>query len=482
MAVAQPPRAQPQEAADLDAIARIEREALERSQLMDTAWYLTDVYGPRLTGSPHLRAAADYVIERLNAWGLDSPHLEAWGPFGPGWSNDRFAAIAVSPRAYPLTAYPKAWTPGTSGEVRAEAVIARIEDEADFERYRGRLEGKFVLTAPLATSPPPGPPLVGPRETNRLEFARKRMQFFVDEGVAALLEPSPGDGEQIVVGDGRLTGSFAAGMYPWPEAVAPQVVLSADHYNRIARTLERRVPVVLEMNIVNSYYSADPDSFNVIAEIPGHGNAQEVVMIGAHLDSWHAGTGATDNAAGCAVVLEAMRILKATGLKMRRTVRLALWAGSEQGLQGSRAYVARHFVDPTTSLVRPDHARLSAYFNVDNGTGAIRGLHVQGNEAAAPVFERWMAPFPRAGVTTVSIRSREGSDHVSFDAVGLPGFQFIQDPLDHETRTAHSNLDVYDRLQPADLAQNAVIVASFAYHAANREERIPRKPIPTGKP
>src|SRR5262249_18599158 len=263
----------------------------------------------------------------------------------------------------------------------------------------------------------------------RLEFSKKRMQFFLNEGVAALLEPSPHDGERLVVEDGRLTGSLATGTYPWPDPVAPQVVVSTDQYNRIARTLAKRVPVVLELNIVSSYYSAEADSFNVIADIPGHDGSDEVVMVGAHLDSWHAGTGATDNAAGCAIVLEAMRILKATGLRMRRTVRLALWAGSEQGLLGSRAYVARHFLDPITNLVRPEHATLSAYFNVDEGTGAIRGIYLQGNEAARPVLERWVSPFRRVGMTTLSIRSKEGSDHVSFDAVGLPGFHFIQDPL-----------------------------------------------------
>jgi hypothetical protein len=445
------------------------------------------------------------VVERLTAWGIPSARYERWGPFGPGWTNDRFVALALSPHSYPLTAYPKAWTPGTAGEVIADAVWAPVKTDADFQRYRGKLDGKFVLTAPLEEAVPesgdprrrylsaeleqltaPLPTAVrGPSEQTELAFARKRMEFFIGENVAALLEPSHGTRGTVVVGDGRLRDDAAlggAGFYPWPDAVAPQVVLATEQYNRIVRTLEKGIPVTLEMNIVNAYHPADADSVNVIAELPGSGAATDVVLIGAHLDSWHGGTGATDNAAGCAVMLEAMRILKATGLKMRRTVRLALWAGSEQGLLGSRAYVTYHFADPATMLVKPEHAGLSAYFNLDGGTGAIRGIYLQGNEAAQPILAKWMEPFRRVGMTTLSLRTREGSDHLSFDAVGLPAFHFIQDPLDYESRTRHSNMDVFDEIEAAALAENAVIVASLVYHAANRTAPLPRKAMPPPNP
>jgi len=489
---------------DLGAIDRIKKEAVERSHLMETAGHLTDVYGPRLTGSPQLKAAADFVLERLTAWGLQNARYERWGPFGPGWTNDRFVALALAPEASPLIGYSKAWTPGTPGDVIAEAVLAPVQDEKDLDRFRGKLRGKFVLTAAVQERPTgadggrptyspddlrrlttPAAPVSAGASSRELEFARKRMQFYIEEDAAVLLEPGRGGGGTVFVTDGRLRDEAAflgAGFYPWPDAVAPQVVIADEQYNRIARTLAKGIPVTLEMNVANSYLTAEPDSFNIVAEIPGTEAPSQVVMLGAHLDSWHAGTGATDDAAGCAVVLEAMRILKETGLKMRRTVRLALWTGSEQGLLGSRAYVATHFADAATMQLKPEHAGVSAYFNLDAGTGAIRGIFLQGNGAAAPVLDRWMAPFRNMGVTVLSPRTAPGSDHLSFDAVGLPAFHFVQDLLDYETRTRHSNMDVYDRLQSSDLIQNAVIVASFAYHAANANDLLPRKPVPPPNP
>jgi Zn-dependent M28 family amino/carboxypeptidase len=254
--------------------------------------------------------------------------------------------------------------------------------------------------------------------------------------------------------------------------------MAVEHYGRIWRMLDRNVPVRLEMDIQNKFFDDDQNSFNVVGEIRGTDKADEVVMLGAHFDSWHTGTGATDNAAGSAVMMEAMRILKATGLKMRRTVRMALWTGEEQGYLGSRAYVTQHFANRTDMALRPDHSKFSAYFNLDNGTGAIRGVYLQGNEAVAPIFQAWMQPFRNLGMTTLTIRGTGGTDHLAFDEVGLPGFQFIQDPIEYNSRTHHSNMDVYERLQAADLMKDAVIVASFAYHAANREERLPRKPLP----
>jgi hypothetical protein len=499
------PGAQGADTPDLGAIARIRDEATRRSQVMETARDLTDVFGPRLTGSPQLKAAAAYVLDRLKAWGFETSRYERWGPFGPGWTSDRFIGLALAPQFYPLQAYPKAWTPGTTGEVIADAVFAPVQSEADFAKYHGRLDGKFVLVAPVQPLPhtvidsrrkylptelaeleKPAPPAASPAdEKAALAFARKRMEFFINENVAALLEPGHGSRGTVHVGDGRLRDDMIVGgpgFYPWPDAVAPQVVLATEQYNRIARTLEKGIAVTLEMNIVNAYHPNEPDSVNVMADIPGTDPNAGAVMLGAHLDSWHAGTGATDNAAGSAIVLEAMRILQATGLKMKRTVRLALWTGSEQGLQGSRAYVTQHLADPAQMLPKPAHAALSAYFNLDGGAGAIRGVYLQGDVAAKPILSQWLEPFASAGATTLSPRTVAGSDHMPFDVVGIPAFHFIQDPLNYETQTRHSNLDVFEEMDGTDLTGNAVIVASLIYHAANRAEALPRKPLPSPSP
>ncbi len=297
------------------------------------------------------------------------------------------------------------------------------------------------------------------------------MAFLVSEGVAATLEPGRGDGGTVfVLGGGSRNAQD-------PPSV-PQIVVAVEHYNRLVRILDRKIPVTLEFDIRNTFHDADLNAFNVVAEIPGTDKADELVMLGAHFDSWHSGTGATDNAAGSAVMMEAMRILKATGLRLRRTVRLALWTGEEQGLLGSRAYVNEHFGSRQTLELKPGHQKLSGYFNVDNGTGAIRGVYLQGHETIAPIFSAWMEPFQNLGMTTLAIRSTGGTDHLAFNEVGLPGFQFIQDPIEYDSRTHHSNMDVYERLQAADMMKNAVIVASFVYHAANRDSLLPRKPLP----
>jgi Zn-dependent M28 family amino/carboxypeptidase len=289
--------------------------------------------------------------------------------------------------------------------------------------------------------------------------------------VIATIETSQGSGGTIFVQSG-------GGRNVTDPAVPPQIVMAVEHYGRIWRMLEKKIPVRIEMNVENRFYDGDVNSFNIIGEIPGSDKADELVMLGAHFDSWHTGTGATDNAAGSAAMLEAMRILKATGLKMRRTVRLALWTGEEEGLLGSRAYVTQHFADRKDMKVKPEHGKFTGYFNLDNGTGAIRGIYSQANEAIAPVFQAWMQPLRSLGMTTLSVRSTGGTDHLSFDAVGLPGFQFIQDPVEYNARTHHSNMDVYERIQAPDMMKNAVIVASFVYLAANRDEKLPRKPLP----
>ena len=499
---------QPVDRLDPDVVYRIKDEGLQRSKVMELAAYLTDVYGPRLTGSPDFTDGADWAQKTMREWGLANVHTETF-PFGRGWQNRKMFAQAVTPRNYPLIAYPKAWTPGTNGLVTGEAVLVSINSDADFATWKGKLKGRFVLLArpraldarfepqarrytdaqltELETVPqrrfgaPGGPP---PNASAARDLAARTTQFWIDEGVAALLEPSRGDGGGTLFVQGGSTlfvqggGSRNAADPPVPA----QVVLATEQYNRIARTLELKVPLTLRMDIDNQFLDADLNGYNVIAELPGTDKAGEVVMLGAHFDSWHTGTSATDNAAGSAVMMEAMRILKTAGIPLRRTVRVALWGGEEQGLVGSRAYVKAHFGDPATRQRTPEHATLSGYFNVDNGTGQIRGVYLQGNEAIGPLFRSWMEPFRNLGMTTVTIRNTGGTDHQAFDAVGLPGFQFIQDEVEYNARTHHSNMDVYERLQPNDLMQNAVIVASFVAQAANRDQLLPRKPQPNAQP
>ena len=493
------------EKVDLDAIYRIKEEGLQRSKVMEITRYLTDVYGPRLTGSPNIKQASDWAEKTMKEWGLANIHVEAF-PFGRGWQNQRFVAMAVTPRVYPLIGFPRAWSAGTAGPVTGEAVLAIIQSDRDLDTWRGKLRGKFVLTAPMrqvaARLQPLGsrftdqeltdlsrqpttagrgrgaPPAGGPPNPNPQEFARKLAQFFLDEGVAALVQPSNnGDGGTFFV---QAVANVSRDPKTPPQV--PQVILAIEHYGRIFRTLEKKIPVTLQMDIDNAFYDSDLNAYNIVAELPGTDKADEIVMLGAHFDSWHAGTGATDNAAGSAVMMEAMRILKTSGLRLRRTVRLALWSAEEEGLLGSAAYVREHFGDRQTMALKPEHAKLSGYFNVDNGTGAIRGVYLQGNEAVAPIFQSWMEPFRNLGMTTLAIRNTGGTDHTSLDDVGLPGFQFIQDPLEYDSRTHHSNQDVYERVQPDDMMRNAVIVASFAYNAANRDEKLPRKPLPKARP
>ena len=493
-----------QEPVDLDGIYRIKDEGLNRSQVMETLSYLTDVYGPRLTGSPQIKAAAEWTKKKLMEWELANVNLESWGPFGRGWSNEKFNARAVSPdTSFPLIAYPKAWTPGTDGAVEADVATAIINNDEDFEKFRGQLRGKFVMITAMRDVPaefqapgrrltdedltnlsnqPVQPPRGGGpgqrgaaagagRGNNPQNFNQRRLKFFLDEGVIATVEAGQGSGGTVFVQGG---GGRNANDPPVPA----QVVMAVEHYGRIWRMLDKKIPLRIEMNIQNKFYDDDLNSFNIIGEIPGTDKADELVMLGAHFDSWHSGTGATDNAAGSAVMLEAIRILKATHLKMRRTVRLALWTGEEEGILGSRAYVTQHFADRADMKLKPDHAKFSGYFNVDNGTGAIRGVYLQGNEAVVPIFQAWMQPFKNLGMTTLAIRNTGGTDHLSFDAVGLPGFQFIQDPLDYGSRTHHSNEDVFDRVPPDDLKQCATIIAAFLYDTANAPEKLPRKPMP----
>jgi carboxypeptidase Q len=498
------------EKVDLDAIYKIKEEGFQRSQVMDVLSWLTDVYGPRLTNAPGYRRAGDWAVAEMKKWGLANVKLEPFR-FGRGWSNDKFYAMATTPGgSFPIIGMSSAWTPGTSGLVSGDAVHAIVETEEDLAKFKGQLKGKFVLTAPMREVPalwtPPaqrytedqlaaiqsetdstprggrggragapgrqGGPFGGRGQGQG--FALKRTQFYKDEGVLGLLSPSRGDGGTIFLGGG---GSRE----PDAPAGVPAFSIAVEHYGRLMRTLERKMPVTIEMDVKNTFYD-DVNSFNVVGEIPGSDRADELVMVGGHFDSWHGGTGATDNAAGSAVMMEAMRILKVSGLRLRRTVRIGLWGGEEQGLIGSREYVTAHFADRADMKLKPEHAKFSSYFNVDNGTGAIRGIYLQGNEGASPIFEAWMKPFHNLGMTTITIRDTGGTDHQSFDRVGLPGFQFIQDVVEYDTRTHHSNMDVYERIQEEDMRKNAVIVAAFVYHAANRDEKFPRKPLPAAQP
>ncbi len=497
-----PLSAQQAERVDLNAVYKIKEEGLQRSRVMEIMSWLTDVYGPRLTNSPGFRKAGDWAVKEMTSWGLVNVKLQPFGPFGRGWANDKFYMMATTPGgSLPVIGYAQAWTSSTNGVVSGDAVFATIDTPEDIATWKGKLKGKVVLSTPMRDVPALFEPQAQRYTQDQLldleretvpgrggrgrgafaggrggvpGFAQTRAQFLKDEGVLAVVAPGQGSGGTVFVGGG---GSREAGA---PETV-PAVTIAIEHYGRIVRTLQKDQPVRIEMEVKNTFYD-DPTSFNVVGEIAGTDKADEVVMLGAHFDSWQTGTGATDNAAGSAVMMEAMRILKQSGLPLRRTVRIGLWGGEEQGLIGSRQYVTEMFADRATMALKPAHAKFAGYFNVDNGTGAIRGVYLQGNEGVAPIFESWMKHFNNLGMKTLTIRDTGGTDHQAFDAVGLPGFQFIQDPVEYGTRTHHSNMDVYERIQEEDMRKNAVIVASFVYFAANRDQVLPRKPLPKPQP
>ncbi len=482
------------EAVDLDVVAQIRDEGLNRSQIPELAGYLTDVIGPRLTNSPGIHRAQDWLTATFQDWGLENIEVEPWGEFGRGWENVEFSFRALTPYPQPLSAWPTAWTGSTEGTIRGPAVIVEAETPEDLEQYRGRLAGAFVLMQPYRWIEPDWeprnrrqtlewllePPVERemPEMTDEQRAQRERMyaeyrarrelmnqvnQMVADEGAAAILSPSGWTANVI-----RLGGTRA---YLKDEPIpGPQLVLSHEDYGQIWRNVERGVPVELELNVQNRWYDDDLQGKNVLAELPGTDLADEYIMIGGHYDSWHAGTGAADNAAGTVVMMEALRILKELGLQPRRTIRIALWSGEEQGLYGSRNWVENH----------PElHDRISAYLNFDNGTGRIRGVYNQMNDAVTPIFEELLWPFRDLGVVAVKHQNTGGTDHLAFDAAGIPGFQFIQDPIEYSVNTHHSNVDTYERLVLDDLKQAAVVVASLAYHLAMRDEMLPRKPMAT---
>lgn len=504
----------PREMASPEALVRIKEEELKHSEVMEMVGYLTDVIGPRLTNSPNLKKAQEYALGKTRGWGLSNSHLEAWGPFGRGWSLERFTANIVAPGFSSLIAYPKAWSPGTNGTIRSEVVFLDVQVPADLAKYKGKLAGKIVLLtsarqvdpnfAPLATRTSDEELLklsnakikseeerfqMSPAVRARQELNYQKWQMLYDEGAAVVLEPGSGDGGVVYVTRASIPSPVdtPAEQRPLPWAlnrpkVIPQVVLAAEQYNRIIRALGRGVAVQMEVNIEARFYDQDPMSHNVIAEIPGSDLKDEVVMVGGCLDSWHAGTGATDNAAGAAVVLEVARLLKTLNLKPRRTIRIALWSAEEQGALGSRAYVAAHFASrgsgPNSQLeFKPEFEKFAGYFNLDYGTGRIRGVYLQGNEAVKPIFGAWLAPLKDMGAATLTIEGVGATDHNSFDAVGLPGFQFIRDYMQTNTRVAHTNMDVYDHVLEDDLKQSAIVATWFVYQAAMRDEKLPRKAV-----
>jgi len=515
------------ETLDYEMYGSIRNEALNHSKVMEYASALTDGIGPRLTGSPNLKKANEWTRDQLTAMGCVNAHLEDWGEFGMGWQQENTWLRMTSPDTAVFIAQAAPWSPATKGPITASAVWVDIKDENDFDKYKGKLGGKIVLLGEMREVKPVDKPLFSryddaelkklqeypiraerqasmiQRYLQRMQLREKIGQFLASEQPLAVILPSRdgensgGSGGTIFDDNGATLGSF---VYKRDHAnPLPIAVTAIENYGRVYRLLKANVPVTLELNIDTKFTGDHEHGFDTIAEIPGTDPKlkDEVVMVGGHLDSWASGTGATDNGAGSVVAMEVMRILNTLHVKPRRTIRIALWTGEEQGLFGSHVYVSQHFgtiqrsTDPDQLKlpeffrkisgpiqVKPEQEKLSGYFNVDNGSGKIRGIYLQSNGAVGPIFAQWMEPLKDVGVTTITLQNTGGTDHLSFDAVGIPGFQFIQDPLDYETRTHHSNMDTYERLQANDLAQAAFVEAIFVYNTAMRDQMLPRKAFP----
>lgn len=495
-----------QEAAteETDINQTIRKHGMDNSQVMELAGWICDVYGPRLTGSPMLDKATEWAEKELTAWGMKNVHQDEWGPFGRGWEMKHFEMHAVAPNYFPIIAYPKAWSPSTNGTVEGEAIYLDAATEEELATYKGKLKGKFVLVDTIRVLKEWFKPLASRMDSEDLlekanagmptprggyrrgpssgrEFLKKLRNMLHDEQPLAVLDRSyKGDLGTVFVSRARAKEGRAQDV---DAEVLPQATLSVEHYNRIFRLLKKGIPVTLSMNLKAEYTNPDGMEHNIIAEIPGTDLTDEVVIFGAHFDSWHSGTGATDNGAGSAVMMEAARILletiKESGVQPRRTLRLALWTGEEQGLLGSRAYVKKQFTntddDNNILSLKPSQEKISAYYNMDNGTGKIRGVYMQGNPAVAPIFRPWLDEFEDLEASTLTLSNTGGTDHQAFDYVGIPGFQFIQDPVAYWSRTHHSNMDVLDHLIEDDLKQSATIIAAFVWHTSQRDEMIPRK-------
>ena len=492
-----------QEKVDLQVVSRIKDEAFNRSKVMDYLFQLTDVQGPRLTGSVNLKNAQDWAVKQLGEIGAVNAGTEAWGTFGKGWEIQKSYVAMTKPYYQALSGAPKAWTPGTNGVLAAPVIAVKIESEEDFEKYKGKLAGKIVvIDANIDIKPGLKPEFsrYTDEELHKLylnervfseesgaafdrakyraagRLRQKRAEFVQEEKAVAVISTRGNSMGTFYTSNGASYATNA-------KMPLPELEMSAEHVARLVRLANAGKEVELELDIKTSFNLTDTVQYNVIAEIPGSDKnlKNEVVMIGAHLDSWHAATGATDNAAGCAVMMEVMRLIKTLNLSPKRTIRIALWSGEEQGILGSKGYVKSHFADPETMTLKPEHKLLSAYYNLDNGGGKIRGIYLQGNDALRPVFESWLLPFHDMGATTVTARNTGGTDHLPFEEVGLPGFQFIQDEMDYDNKTHHTNMDTYDRIQKTDLMQCSAIIASFVYHTAMRDEVLVRKMLPKPK-
>lgn len=491
---------------DASVINKIKEEEQKNSKVMDIAFHLTDVSGPRLTASPGFLRAAEWAKNTLQSWGLTNVNLEPWGDFGKGWEQTKCYVAMTKPYYMPMIAFARAWTSGTGKKpVSSDIVLITATDSASLiQQYAGKLKGKIVMVW-MADSIGPSFNADGSRYADttldkmakaeirpqgqnqnrpggnpnnafatRAAFQKTLTSLYNSERPALILTMNArGTDGTIFVSSG---GSYQKDQ---PEAPA-SIVLSSDDYLRIQRLVKAGVPVEIEADVQTKFYYNDTKGYNVIAEIPGTDPTlkDEIVMLGAHLDSWHAATGATDNAAGCAVMMETVRLIKTMGLQPKRTIRIALWSGEEQGLHGSRNYVKNHFADPVTMKLTPAHGKVSAYYNLDNGTGRIRGIYLQGNDKLRTLFQNWLEPFNGMGASTVTINNTGGTDHLAFDAVGIPGFQFIQDPIEYNTRTHHTNMDTYDHLVADDLKQASAIVAAFVFNTAQHNELLPRKPLP----
>ncbi len=490
-----------QEKVDYQVISKIKNEAFNHSKVMETLFNLTDVMGPRLSGSGQLKNAQLWTQKQLSDWGMVNAKIEPWGGFGKGWEIQKSYVAMTVPYYQSLIATPKAWTPGTNGLISGFVTIVKIETEQDFDKYKGKLKGKIIvvsttLEAKLGLKPearryteqelkdiykdknldetPDARPAVDPVQMRKTRALRQKLNaFLIEENAAVIISSRGGTMGTFFTTNGA---SYATNAKP----VLPELEMGIEHFNRLIRLLEAGKEVKLEVEIKTIFLEQDTLQYNVIAEIPGTDKnlKSELVMIGAHLDSWHAATGATDNAAGSAVMMEVMRILKSIDAKPRRTIRIALWSAEEQGLLGSRGYVKKHFADIDTMILLPEHGKLSAYYNLDNGGGKIRGIYLQGNDALRQVFEAWLEPFRDMDATTVTNRNTGSTDHIPFDQVGLPAFQFIQDPLDYGSKTHHTNMDTYDRIQKADLMQASAVIAAIVYHTSMRDEKLARKPLP----
>ncbi len=499
--------AQQRDAVDTAMVSKFRKEGLKNSRVMEILSMLTDMNGPRLTNSPGYKNAANYAKSALEGWGVGNVHFDSFGPFGRGWFVKKFSLQVMAPVYFSVIGYPKAWSPGVKGTHKTEAIYLDVKTEEDLEKYKGKLKGKIVLfDFPIMPKPAFKPDATRLTDSTLLKMANaaasnrsggsrrrfaagapemltyKKWRLCESEGALAVMEGSRGSygtfyaSAATVPIDPTATGARVSAQAANAPEILPQIVVAAEHYNRLVRQLQQGLTVKLELALETEFTKPE-DGFNVIGEIPGTDKKEEVVMFGAHLDSWHSGTGTTDNAVGVAICMEAMRLLKAAGVQPSRTIRIGLWGGEEQGLLGSTGYVKKHLGERVADSVKltAEGEKFSVYFNTDNGGGRWRGVYLQGNENVRPVFREWLKPFEKDGTSTLSLSNTGSTDHIPFDNVGLPGFQFITDPIEYFARSWHSSMDMYERAVEADLKQNAVMLATFAIGAANREGLMPRK-------